>query len=130
VRQRHRRQFERSRAALAAAVALLTLAALRGDLRAGEDQPAEMAAPATRPAVRSAFWGWALTLPALVRDLPLAEPHLDLAPHVEDVRSHRLASLDLTLSYLRLVGVGDSGAGLCAYIGMSTVSVGGLRLRF
>jgi hypothetical protein len=64
--------------------------------------------------------------------------HLQLAAPVTTPRNLRAAdpagpvlrSLDLSLRYLRLAVHGDHRAGLLPFLGTSTTSLGGLRLRF
>lgn len=85
----------------------------------------------------------ALTLPPLLAgrgptSAASALHHLQLAAlnptprnlHVAPPTGPVLLSLDLSLRYLRLAVHGDYRAGLLPFLGTSTTSLGGLRLRF
>lgn len=85
----------------------------------------------------------ALTPPPLLTDLgpaagASAPHHLQLGPPSPTPGSPRVAepagpvllSLDLSLRYLQLAVHGDYRAGLLPFLGTSTSSLGGLRLRF
>jgi hypothetical protein len=69
--------------------------------------------------------------PLLLAAAPPRAAHVDLAPKHGGERRHPLyLSLDLGVSYLRLAVHGDFKAGLAPFLGTTTTSLGGFRLRF
>jgi hypothetical protein len=139
------------RAATAALLILATCAWLCRSSFASEAAPKPSVAPPAKAddgvALPCAIFGgnraFALTPPVL-----LADPHLAGGPsnlHQQHLsapnptaRSLRLPEpagpvlrgLDLSLRYLRLAVHGDYREGLWPFLGTSTASLGGLRLRF
>lgn len=144
-----RRSRPGRRAATAALIMLVVCAPLSRSSFAGESAPPGAAPPANAGgavALRYTIFGGnrplALTPLGLVPDLGAARPdrleHLQLAAPTPAPRNLRapepagpvLLSLDLSLRYLRLAVHGDHRAGLLPFLGTSTTSLGGLRLRF
>jgi len=100
----------------------LALCIALGQARAENDEPAS-APTITGDAIR-------LTPPALLRALASPARHVAL-PESRDARRHAgVLSLDLSFSYLRLAVHGDGSPGLSTFLGTSTTSLGGFRLRF
>jgi hypothetical protein len=139
------------RTATAALFMLATCAWLGRSSFASEAPQPPGAAPSSNAgdtvAVSSAIFDgnrpFALTPPVLFADPHLAaEPSnlhpLHLSPPNPTARALRLPepagpvlrSLDLSLRYLRLAVHGDYREGLLPFLGTSTASLGGLRLRF
>jgi hypothetical protein len=100
----------------------LALSIALGQARAENDEPAS-APTITVDATR-------LTPPALLRGI--APPALHVAlPESRAARPRAGAlSLDLSFSYLRLAVHGDGAPGVSTFLGTSTTSLGGFRLRF
>jgi hypothetical protein len=100
----------------------LALCIALGHARADNDAPAS--------AATSAFAALRLTPPALLRGIAPPARHVGL-PESRAARPRAVAlSLDLSFSYLRLAVHGDGTPGLSTFLGTSTTSLGGLRLRF
>jgi hypothetical protein len=91
----------------------------------------EDAPPAVAP---NAPWRIALRPPDLGRDVAPKASGLDLSALRErssPAHTHPLRlSLDLSVAALRLAVHGDYKPGFAAFLGTSTASLGGLRLRF
>lgn len=148
--------FRRSRPGRRAATAALLMLVLgaslsRSSFAAVDSVPPPGAAPAANAGeavvLRYAIFGvtrpLALTPLGLLADLESAAGrnrilHLQLAapgPPPTKLRAAEpagpvLLSLDLSLRYLGLAVHGDHRAGLLPFVGTSTTSLGGLRLRF
>jgi hypothetical protein len=86
-------------------------------------------AASTRPGVTEAAERLSLTPPTLLRGLVPPPRHVEL-PVDRARRETTSLSLDLSLSYLRLAVHGDGTPGLSTFLGTSTTSLGGFRLRF
>jgi hypothetical protein len=112
-----------------AAAALLTLAltAARAEADDVETDASEVVVPLTLCEELNAT----LTPPAVLGHVSSRSPHVDLGPkHVGEHRHPLHLSLDLGASYLRLAVHGDYKAGLAPFLGTTTSSLGGFRLRF
>jgi hypothetical protein len=102
----------------------LALGFALGDARAENDD-----ATSTRQGMAEGVERLALTPPTLLRGLVPPPRHVEL-PDDRARRETRSLSLDLSLSYLRLAVHGDGTPGLSTFLGTSTTSLGGFRLRF
>ena len=147
--------FRRSRPGRRDATALLLMLVACASLCrlsfASEVAPPPGAAPLGRPrdtaglpyAIFSGNRPLALTPPPLLADpgpaaganaphhLQLGPPNpTSRGPHVAEPAGPVLLSLDLSLRYLQLAVHGDYRAGLLPFLGTSTSTLGGLRLRF
>lgn len=90
------------------------------------------AARAQEEEVPPPAWALKLDAPELRYALvPHRHPGLDLAARASNQQTHPLRlSLDLGVNVLKLAVHGDYRPGFAPFLGTSTTSLGGLRLRF